>query len=247
MSFRGASDREVVGLFAGIGGIEVGLHRGGYATALICENAPAAQHVLRARFPGVPLADDVRTLKAIPRATIVAAEALPVSGPQPGGQNGWDRGAPIQLVAEVFRLLREGEPAGSSSKTYRSCSSSEAAPCTRPDRRHARRPRLSLGVPRRRRLAFGLPQRRKRVFLVASGTNPREVLFADEAGEPARATHAERCGFYWTEGIRGLGWAVDAVPTLKGGSTVGIPSPPAIWMPDGSVVTPTSASERCRG
>ena len=32
-------------------------------------------------------------------------------------------------------------------------------------------------------------------------------------------------------GIRGLGWAVDAVPTLKGGSTIGIPSPPAIWLP----------------
>ena len=39
------------------------------------------------------------------------------------------------------------------------------------------------------------------------------------------------CGFYWTEGNRGLGWAVDAVPTLKGGSTIGIPSPPAIWDP----------------
>ncbi len=37
------------------------------------------------------------------------------------------------------------------------------------------------------------------------------------------------CGFYWTEGLRGLGWAVDAVPTLKGGSGLGIPSPPAIW------------------
>ena len=29
------------------------------------------------------------------------------------------------------------------------------------------------------------------------------------------------CGFYWTEGLRGLGWAVDAVPTVKGGSTRG--------------------------
>lgn len=26
------------------------------------------------------------------------------------------------------------------------------------------------------------------------------------------------CGFYWTEGNTGLGWAVDAIPTLKGGS-----------------------------
>ena len=31
--------------------------------------------------------------------------------------------------------------------------------------------------------------------------------------------------------MRGLGWAVDAVPTLKGGSAVGIPSPPAILLP----------------
>ena len=31
--------------------------------------------------------------------------------------------------------------------------------------------------------------------------------------------------------MRGLGWAQDAVPTLKGGSTIGIPSPPAVWIP----------------
>jgi DNA (cytosine-5)-methyltransferase 1 len=35
--------------------------------------------------------------------------------------------------------------------------------------------------------------------------------------------------------LRGLGWAQDAVPTLKGGSTVGIPSPPAIWWSDGEL------------
>ena len=28
-------------------------------------------------------------------------------------------------------------------------------------------------------------------------------------------THAH--GFYWTEGIRGLGWAQDAIPTMKNG------------------------------
>ena len=45
-------------------------------------------------------------------------------------------------------------------------------------------------------------------------------------------------GFYWTEGTRGLGWVPDAVPTLKVGSSVGIPAPPAILMPDGRVITP---------
>ena len=50
-------------------------------------------------------------------------------------------------------------------------------------------------------------------------------------------------GFYWTEGRGGLGWAQDAVPTLKGGSTIGIASPPAIWVPgamlDRRFVTPS--------
>ncbi len=56
------------------------------------------------------------------------------------------------------------------------------------------------------------------------------------------------CGFYWTEGLRGLGWAVDATPTLKGGSTIGIPSSPAIWMPNGNVVTPDIRdAERLQG
>jgi DNA (cytosine-5)-methyltransferase 1 len=100
--------------------------------------------------------------------------------------------------------------------------------------------------------AFGLPQRRQRVLLLASRTDdPRTVLFSEDAGsEPSFDVAGAACGFYWTEGVRGLGWAVDAVPTLKGGSTVGIPSPPAIWMRpgDGSIATPEIRdAERLQG
>jgi DNA (cytosine-5)-methyltransferase 1 len=100
--------------------------------------------------------------------------------------------------------------------------------------------------------AFGLPQRRRRVYLVASlEGDPRTVLFADETPfqpEPVLNGHPVACGFYWTEGIRGLGWAVDAIPTLKGGSTVGIPSAPAILMPSGDVVMPNIVdAERLQG
>jgi DNA (cytosine-5)-methyltransferase 1 len=79
----------------------------------------------------------------------------------------------------------------------------------------------------------GTPQRRRRVILLASVTDdPADVLFADDAGEPAVSRYRnDAFGFYSTEGRRGLGWAQDAVPTLKGGSTIGIPSPPAIWIP----------------
>jgi len=98
--------------------------------------------------------------------------------------------------------------------------------------------------------AFGLPQRRQRVILLASRSeDPRSVLFVGNHEEPDWGDGAGRaCGFYWTEGIRGLGWAVDAVPTLKGGSTIGIPSPPAIRMPDGAIVLPDIRdAERLQG
>ena len=45
-----------------------------------------------------------------------------------------------------------------------------------------------------------------------------------------------------------MGWAVDAIPTLKGGSTIGIPSAPAIWLPDGRIITPEIRdAERLQG
>jgi DNA (cytosine-5)-methyltransferase 1 len=82
--------------------------------------------------------------------------------------------------------------------------------------------------------AFGLPQRRRRVFILSSRTeDPRAVLFSDDVGEPPEDNRFQpgSFGFYWTEGIRGLGLATDAVPALKPGSRISIPSPPAIWLP----------------
>jgi DNA (cytosine-5)-methyltransferase 1 len=98
---------------------------------------------------------------------------------------------------------------------------------------------------------FGLPQRRERVILVASRTeNPADVLFADEAtlDRPATSIGQIAHGFYWTEGRGGLGWAPNAIPTLKNGSSVGIPSPPAVLLPDGRVIKPDIRdAERLQG
>ena len=81
----------------------------------------------------------------------------------------------------------------------------------------------SLGFPREGREYFSLLAR-----LMTLST----VLLSDDAGEAGPEHYAQDAfGFYWTEGLRGLGWARDATPTLKGGSTIGIPSPPGIWIP----------------
>ena len=96
-----------------------------------------------------------------------------------------------------------------------------------------------------------LPQRRERVFFLASlEADPAEVLLVDDAeaipSDTRLESHAH--GFYWTEGTRGLGWGADCVPTLKNGSTIGIPSPPAILLPNGEIVTPNIRdAERLQG
>jgi DNA (cytosine-5)-methyltransferase 1 len=98
--------------------------------------------------------------------------------------------------------------------------------------------------------AFGLPHRRERVILLASrADDPANYLLAqDRAAFASETGGAVAHGFYWTEGTRGLGWAVDSVPTIKGGSAVGIPSPPAIWFPDGRFATPDIRdAERLQG
>jgi DNA (cytosine-5)-methyltransferase 1 len=98
--------------------------------------------------------------------------------------------------------------------------------------------------------AFGVPQRRKRWFFVASNiADPREVLLAGNGARPETGDTSDVAkGFYWTEGTRALGWAIDAVPPIKCGSSVGVASPPAIFMPSGRIVVPDIRdAERLQG
>ena len=251
MRSESSSGLRVAGLFAGIGGIEVGLHRAGHRTELLCEIDPSAQAVLATHFPGIRLAPDVTQLAGLPRVDVVAG-GFPCQDLSQAGQTAGIKGRNSGLVSHIFRLI--------------------SRPGWRPQwlllenvpfmlqLDHGEAMRFlthsldELGFFWAYRVvdsrAFGLPQRRQRVILLASKVHdPRTVLFADEAGElEVGPDPSLACGFFWTEGIRGLGWAVDAIPTLKGGSTLGIPSPPAILFPDGRVGLPELRdAERLQG
>lgn len=230
---RGPERLRVAGLFAGIGGIELGLHRAGHETVLLCEKDAAAARVLAHHFPRIELHDDVTTLESLSDVDIVAA-GFPCQDLSQAGRTAGIRGRQSSLVDHVFRLL---DHAANEPKWLLL----ENVPfMLQLDRgramTHLTQMLSSRGYTWAYRVvdtrAFGLPQRRQRVLLLASKTHdPRPVLFAEKA-EPAEPPVLPDSvyGFYWTEGLRGLGLAVDAVPTLKGGSTIGIPSPPAIWM-----------------
>jgi DNA (cytosine-5)-methyltransferase 1 len=230
----------VAGLFAGVGGFEKGLAAAGHHTELLCEIDPLARAVLAARFPGVPLHDDIQTLTTLPRKVDLLVGGFPCQDLSQAGRTAGIRGSRSGLVGEVFRLLSvrpvkhvllENVPfmlqlAGGHAMEVIVRSFEELGY------------RWAYRVVDAR--SFGLPQRRQRVFFLATREgDPRDVLFADEVGEPEveEASEPIAFGFYWTEGTKGLGWAANAVPTLKGGSTVGVPSPPAVWLPSGEIVT----------
>lgn len=238
-------------MFAGIGGIERGLHQAGHETRLLCEVQPAAAQVLERHFHLTPHGD-VRTLAAknIPEIDLLTG-GFPCQDLSQAGRTKGISGKRSGLVDHMFRLLEDLQP------TPKWVLFENVPFMLQLERgqamAHLTSTLSSMGWIWAYRVvdtrAFGLPQRRQRVLFLASKTHdPRTVLFGDEAGPRAFDAEGAAHGFYWTEGKRGLGWAVDAVPPLKGGSSVGIPSPPAIWMPDGSIVTPDLRdAERLQG
>jgi DNA (cytosine-5)-methyltransferase 1 len=245
----------VAGLFAGIGGFEVGLERAGHRSRLLCEIDPAARSVLQRHFPNCVLATDVKEvdelIEAIPSCVNLLTAGFPCQDlSQAGATRGIDS-ARSGLISHVFALLdRRRLPwVIIENVPFMLRLNGGDAMARIVSRLERMGYRWAYRVVDSR--AFGVPQRRERVFLVASfDSDPREVLLSDDDQPCLSETLLGRLahGFYWTEGTRGLGWAIDAVPTLKGGSAVGIPSPPAILMPDLSVVTPEIRdAERMQG
>jgi len=249
------TDLSVVGLFAGIGGIELGLHQAGWKTRLLCEIDPIAREVLATKL-GVPpdnIVNDIRQLGEIPSTTLLAG-GFPCQDLSQAGKTMGINGKRSGLIGEVFRLLKVSQP--------RWLLLENVPFMLQLDNGHAMgflaTHLESMGYLWAYRVvdtrAFGLPHRRKRVIMIASRSHdPRGVLLNQDAGAPAETGWEGKAnGFYWTEGLRGVGWGVDCVPTLKCGSTLSIPSPPAVWLPTGvnasRFVTPSiEDAERLQG
>lgn len=239
----GAASWKVAGLFAGIGGVELGLERAlghDIETLTFCEWWEPARAVLQRRFPGIDVHPDVRTLESLPAETSLVTAGFPCTDLSQAGRTAGIAGANSGLVTHVFRLLADAHLRTGALPTLLI----ENVPnMLALDRGRAMAYLISeieaLGYAWAYRVVdsrfTGVPQRRRRVILIASvEVDPRRVLFADDAGDRSVDFADDMFGFYWTEGRGGLGWAQDAVPTLKAGSTVGIPSPPAVWVREGS-------------
>ena len=174
----------VVGLFAGVGGFELGLERAGHRTILLCENNEYASRVLRRRWPSdIRLHADVERLDDFPNGTEIVSAGFPCQNLSMAGDKKGIEGRKSTVVSELFKLLdRHPVRWVIIENVYFMLHLGKGSAIEHIlDRLEQRGYRWAYRVVNSR--AFGLPQRRRRVFIVASQSfDPRGVLLADDAG-----------------------------------------------------------------
>jgi len=222
----------------------------------MCEIDPLASAVLSKRFGNVAKCSDVAELNSLPKSIDLLTAGFPCQDISLAGTRAGLAGSRSGLISEVFRIIATSKPeflllenVQNLLRLGRGATMREIlAELDRLKYRWAYRVVDSRG--------FGLPQRRKRVIILASrgDLSPAPILFARHVDAETDDTvglleQGHSYGFYWTEGRRGVGWTQDAVPPIKGGSGLGIPSPPAIFdVATMTATTPTIGdAERLQG
>ena len=249
---RGQISLSVASLFSGIGGFELGLAQSGHKASILCDLDPAARSVLEQRFRGTPIASDISTLEALPENTDLVCAGFPCQNLSMAGDKRGITGAKSGLVDQVFRLLDETQVPWVLFENVYFMLQLDGGSAIEHIVSNLERRRMKWAYRVLNTYWFGLPQRRRRVFLVASkDEDPRNVILSDDSTVPKEdkiETLDQPIGFYWTEGRSGVGLTSDAIPPLKGGSSLGIASAPAVLFSDGSVETPTiQEAERLQG
>lgn len=244
----------VVSVFTGAAGLDLGLHRAGAQTVEMCESWEPARRVLASHFPDIDVHPDVARFTPGCEYDVLTA-GFPCTDLSHAGGKAGIFGAQSGLVEHVFRIAAETQPAWIVLENV-------------PNLLHLHN---GLGIKtvtsRLEALGYrwayrtldsrftGVPQRRNRVIVIASNVHdPGPVLLGQDSGLTDDDVNSEddAYGFYWTEGRHGLGLIRGATPTLKGGSTIGLPSAPAVWVPNAEpgrklLLPSLEAGERLQG
>ena len=241
----------LAGLYAGIGGFELGFQSVGADAVFLADKDESCRLLLEQRFETAEVVGDVSKIDALPSDVDVATAGFPCQNLSMAGDKTGLDGEKTGDVKQMFDLLRRSRvPLLVLENVYFLLSVDGGKAMTRlvqmiEDLGYAWAYRV-VGLQ-----SFGLPHRRRRVVLAASREmDPAIPLFASDAGacKDPLPSREKPLGFYWTEGRSGVGIAVDSIPPLKVGSSIGIPCPPAVLFPDGQVLTPSiEACERLQG
>ena len=234
--------KKMASLFAGIGGFELAFQSIDVETTLMCEIDNIAQHILKSNMPNVRLVDDICKLKNIPKGTDILCAGFPCQDLSTIGVKKGLAGERSSLIKEVFRLLKSSHTEWVIIENVTNMLHLKGGETIKIIVDELEALGYSWAYRTIDSLAF-VPQHRCRVYVVASlHYDPRTVLLSGSSakvqGVITSDEFIEPCGFYWTEGKYAIGLYQNGIPTLKCGSTIGIPSPPAIAFPSGEVASP---------
>ncbi|MFN4296782.1 MAG: DNA cytosine methyltransferase [Brevundimonas sp.] len=102
---------KVLDLFSGIGGFSLGLERAGFETVAFCEIDPARRADLALAWPGVPIFEDVSTLRAkdVGAVDLISA-GFPCQDISTAGRKAGIHGERTGLFSEIIRLMGDLRP-----------------------------------------------------------------------------------------------------------------------------------------
>jgi DNA (cytosine-5)-methyltransferase 1 len=230
-------DAPILSLFGGIGGFERGLSKAGFSGPThTYENWQPARNVLAARFPAALLHSDVRELPNDMHGAHLVVAGFPCTDLSQAGLQAGLEGNASSLILGVLEKVRVAKPEWVLLENVPNMLRLKQGNAIRVITDTLTQAGYTWSYRILDAQYFGVAQRRKRVFILASRHHdPSRVLFRDLNEQPTAKIvgsprAAEAHGFYWSEGNRGVGWGIDVVPTIKGSTTAGIPTSPAVWL-----------------
>ena len=212
-----------ISCFSGIGGLE-----GDDTPTVVCELDPECQMVLRKKFPSAILFSDIADVRDTTSDVIVGGwpcQDLSIAGKQQGltGDNSRQFYSFLETALKVnaSTVIAENVP-----NLLRLGNGDVFREVVRQFKLHGYRYCSWTTLDAQQ---FGLPHSRKRVFFIASGSKAHCFsLFRGLPRYDSPEKHNEAAGFYWTAGTRSIVYSEGFVPTIKVGSSLSIPSPPAV-------------------
>lgn len=233
------ADAPILSLFGGIGGFERGLSKAGFTGPIhTYENWDPARSVLAKRFPNAALHADVLDLPDDLHDAHLVVAGFPCTDLSQAGRQAGLEGSASGLILGVLDKIRTSKPEWVLLENVPNMLRLKQGNAIRVITDALTEAGYSWSYRILDAQYFGVAQRRKRVFVLASRHyDPSRVMFRDlndavPTDMAKRLRRADANGFYWSEGNRGVGWGVGVVPTIKGSTTAGIPTSPAVWLPD---------------
>jgi DNA (cytosine-5)-methyltransferase 1 len=230
-----------ISLFSGVGGLE-----SPEGPEVLCELDPDCRIVLADRFPHASLHDDVMTLDVPSDVDVVfggwPCQDISVAGLRrglAGNRSGlFFRMVDIAVEAQAHTIVAENVP------NLLRLEGGENFHLVLESLRKSGFRYVSWRVLNARH--FGLPHQRRRVFIAASleSAGPLSLLASMPDARAEEVSTPSVSSFYWTAGLQGINFSQGFSPTLKVGSSLSIPSPPALIY--GDVVRQVTAVEALR-